>query len=64
MTDDVDFVQDGAYHVAPDDVLSFVRQTMTKRLQLDQSYMPYEFTVVAFRDDAIVRPDNIYSPTS
>jgi len=64
MTDDVDFVQEGAYHVAPDDVLSFVRQTMTKRLLLDQSYMPYEFTVVAFRDDAIVRPDNVYSPTN
>lgn len=62
MTNDVDFMQANAYHVSPESVLSFMRQNMTRRLKLDQSYMPYEFTVIAFSDDSVVTPDNVYSP--
>lgn len=62
MTDQVDFVQAGAHHVNVESMYRFVRNRLSPRLQLDQSYMPYEFTIVAFRNRNIVRPDNIYEP--
>ncbi len=62
MTDQVDFIQPGAHHVNVEMMYRFVRDRLSPRLQVDQSYMPYEFTIVAFRDCAIVRPDNIYEP--
>lgn len=62
MTDQVDFTQPGALHVNVEDMYRFVRDRLSPRLHLDQSYMPYEFTIVAFRDSTIVRPDNIYEP--
>jgi cyclopropane fatty-acyl-phospholipid synthase-like methyltransferase len=62
MTDQVDFKQDNAHHVSVEQMYRFVRDKLTPRLIVDQSYMPYEFTIVAFRDHTIVRPDNIYKP--
>ena len=64
MTDDVDFMQADAYHVSPESVTSFVRNNLSRRLRLDQGYMPYEFTVIALSDDSVVTPDNVYSPRS
>jgi len=37
----------------------FVRDNLSRRLTINQSYMPYEF--VAFKDSTIVRPQNIYA---
>lgn len=62
MTDQVDFMQPGAHHVNVEAMYRFVRDSLSPRLRVDQSYMPYEFTIVAYRDSAIVRPDNIYEP--
>ncbi len=62
MTDRVDYKQPGAHHVNVESMYHFVRDELSPRLQLDQSYMPYEFTVVAYRDHNIVRPQNVYRP--
>jgi hypothetical protein len=64
MTDEVDFMQADAYHVSPESVMSFVRHNLSRRLRLNQGYMPYEFTVIALSDDSVVTPDNVYSPRS
>jgi SAM-dependent methyltransferase len=60
MTDKVDFVQSGAHHVNVEAMYKFVRDRLSPRLLLDQSYMPYEFSLVAFRNHSIARPENIY----
>lgn len=60
MTDRVDYQQAGAHHVNVEDMYRFLRDNLSARLLIDQSYMPYEFTCVVFRDDEIVRPDNIF----
>lgn len=62
MTDKVDFVQTGAHHVNVESMYCFVRDRLSPRLQLDQSYMPYEFTIIAYRNCNIVRPENVYEP--
>lgn len=60
MTDRVDFTQAQALHMNVEDITQFVRSNLSARLRLDESYMPYEFTLVAFKDAEILRPDNIY----
>ena len=60
MTDQVDFMQSHAHHVNVMAMYQFFRERLSPRLILDQSDLPYEFTMVAFKDSTIVRPDNIY----
>jgi hypothetical protein len=60
MTDTVDFIQPQAMHMNVEVMMDFMRRQLSPRLRVDESYMPYEFTLVAFKDSGIVRPDNIY----
>jgi len=61
MTDQVDFVQPGAYHQNVMKLYEFVSTKLSKRLILDQSYMPYEFSIHIFKNVEIKRPENIYT---
>ena len=60
MTDRVDYRQPNAFHENPGAVCEFVSAKLSPRLVLDQSYMPYEFTVTVFKDHEVLRPDNVY----
>ena len=60
MTDQVDYRQDGAFHLDPRRVLDFVRTRLSRRLILDQSYMPFEYTVVIWKDQTIRLPDMVF----
>lgn len=60
MTDRVDYVQPQALHMNVEAVTDFARTHLSPRLRVDESYMPYEFTLVVLKDREIVRPDNIY----
>jgi SAM-dependent methyltransferase len=60
MTDKVDYRQPRSHHVNVEAMYQFVRDHLSPRLVLDQSYMPYEFNIVAFRNRNIVRPENVY----
>jgi hypothetical protein len=62
MTDRVDFVQPQALHMNVEAMMDFVRRKLSPRLRVDESYMPYEFTLVVLKDSEILRPDNIYRP--
>jgi SAM-dependent methyltransferase len=64
MTDRVDFKQAQAHHVNPQEMSRFFCEQLSPRLVLNQSYMPYEFTLIAFKDQTIIRPDNIYGALS
>ncbi len=61
MTDRVDFVQDGAMHMNVEKMASFLRLNLSPRIIIDESYMPYEFTIVILKDSQIIKPDNIYN---
>lgn len=60
MTDQVDFIQEGAFHINPLELYDYCRVSLSKRIILNQSYMPYEFNLIVWRDDTILRPDNMY----
>lgn len=60
MTDKVDFQQAGAHHTNVASMYNFIEENLSRRLTINQSYMPYEFTCVVFKDDYIMRPDNTY----
>jgi SAM-dependent methyltransferase len=62
MTDKVDFIQANAHHVDVEAMYRFFRDRLSSRLQLDQTRMPYEFTITALCDKQILRPENIYEP--
>lgn len=63
MTDRVDFTQPQALHVNVEAMMDFMRRDLSPRLRVDESYMPYEFTLVVLKDREVVRPDNIYRPS-
>lgn len=60
MTSQVDFEQDGAYHQDPEVLYRFARERMSRRLLLDQSYLPFEFCLSVWKNSKITRPQNIY----
>lgn len=60
MTDQVDFQQEGSWHQNFDELYDFLSKECSSRLVLDQSYMPYEYTVTVWKDVTIQRPENIY----
>jgi len=60
MTDNVDFTQQDAYHQNIPQLYQFITSKLSKRFVIDQSYMPYEFTVHVYKNQEIVRPDNIF----
>lgn len=62
MTDRVDFTQPQALHMNVEATVDFMRRCLSPRLRVDESYMPYEFTVVVLKDSEILRPSNIYTP--
>ncbi|PPJ63040.1 class I SAM-dependent methyltransferase [Cuspidothrix issatschenkoi] len=61
MTNQVDFMQEGAYHADPLEISAFCINKLSRRVQLDHSYLPYEFCVTVFKKNNIIRPANIYS---
>lgn len=60
MTDQVDFQQEGSWHQNFYELYEFLSKECSSRLVLDQSYMPYEYTVTVWKDVTIQRPENIY----
>ena len=60
MTDRVDFMQLDAHHVNVESMYIFIRDKLSPRLVLDQSYMPYEFNFVVYQDQYIDRTKNTY----
>ncbi len=48
----VDFQQAEAFHVDPADIFRFCK-TLSRRIVLRHDYMPYEFAVYLYKDDAL-----------
>jgi hypothetical protein len=62
MTDRVDFTQPQALHMNVEAIMDYTRRHLSPRLRVDESYMPYEFTLLVLKDSKILKPDNIYGP--
>ena len=60
MHDEVDFQQKSAYHQNIMRLYSFVTKNLSKRIVIDQSVFPYECTVTIFKNQSVLRPDNLY----
>jgi hypothetical protein len=61
MTDVVDYRQPDTYHQNVMDLYQFAVNNLSRRIVIDQSYMPYEYTITIWKDQSIIRPENIYS---
>lgn len=53
MTDKVDFKQTDAFHVEPLEIYTWVYNNLSKRLILDQSFLPFEYTLTIFKNQEI-----------
>jgi trans-aconitate methyltransferase len=60
MTDRVDFKDGRSFHANPEEMLRLFLKNISRRVIIDHSYLPYEFSITAFKNDIIKRPDNIY----
>lgn len=56
----VDFVQPGAQHFSIAEISSFVTAKLGRKFQIRHDLLPYEQTLIVFKNDGIVRPQNIY----
>lgn len=63
MTDAVDYRQPDAYHQNVEELYRFITR-LSRRVVIDQSYLPYEFAVTVWKSQEIVRPDNVYERSS
>ncbi len=60
MTEYVDFKQPGAQHFSPREITDFAVANLSRRFILRHDLMPFEFTLICYRDAGISRPDNVY----
>ena len=57
----VDFKQPKAQHFSPSEILEFCYNKLSRRFHLRHDLLPYEMTLIVWKNDEIYRPDNIYS---
>lgn len=57
----VDFQQEHAQHFTLGEVADFCVSRLSRRFVLRHDILPYEFTLVVWKDDAIARPQNIFA---
>lgn len=60
MTDRVDFRQEQTFHASPEALFHLATHRLSRRVIIDHSYLPFEFNLTAYKNDAIIRPENIY----
>ncbi len=61
MSSYVDFKQEGAYHANASDLLDYCTLNLTRRSILDQSFLPYEFSISLYKCDYIKQDQSIYN---
>ena len=57
----VDYKQSEAQHFGVEELLCFCTDKLSRRFILRHDLLPYEMTLIVFKDSAVLRPDNIYS---
>ncbi len=54
MSTVVDFQQEGAYHQELGELYSFIAKSMSRKVMIDSTYLPYEYTVIVCREENCV----------
>lgn len=49
MHDDVDYMQDGAFHINIPEMIGFIEKNITSRYSVDRTYMPYEVSFTLYK---------------
>lgn len=60
LSPDVDFRQEGAQHIDYRLVLEWLTPVFSRRWLLRHDYLPFEYSLVLFKQDEIQRPENIF----
>lgn len=64
LSEYVDWKQQGAQHFAVSEVVQFCVERLGRRFQLRHDLLPYEMTLVAWKDSSIRVPENTYTVDS
>jgi SAM-dependent methyltransferase len=56
----VDFQQDDAQHFSVSEIADFSVAALSRRFQIHHDFLPYEFTLIVWKDSRIKRPNNVY----
>lgn len=56
----VDFKQGDTLHFDMGEIATFCSQNLSRRFVLHHDFLPYEFTLVAYKNDKIQKPGNYY----
>jgi len=57
----VDFMQPESQHFTIEEITEFCFRSLSRRFVIRQDLLPYEFTLIVWKDSQIKRPENIYS---
>jgi hypothetical protein len=60
LSDYVDFKQEGAQHFSVEEISRFCYENLSRKFQIRHDVLPYEFTLIVWKDASIKRPDNVY----
>lgn len=60
----VDFEQSGSLHFQVNEIADFCSKNLSRRFLIRHDLLPYEFTMIALKDDRIKRPDNFFEEDS
>ena len=56
----VDFKQSGAQHFDVGEISDFCVKNLSRKFIIRHDKLPYEFTLIVWKNDRIVRPDNVF----
>lgn len=59
MHDEVDYQQEGAFHLSVAEAQAFVSAQLSKRYEIIRSHLPYEFSIKVWKDTALTS-DGVY----
>ena len=57
----VDYHQQDSQHFSPSEIIEFCYSKLSRRFQIRHDLLPYEFSLLAFKNDSIKRPENSYA---
>lgn len=60
LSPDVDFEQEGSQHIDYRLVLDWLVPSFSRRWVVRHDYLPYEYTIIIFKDDQTEKPLNIF----
>ncbi len=60
QTEFVDFKQDDSYHQDINPLIEFVVNNLSRRFQIIHSYLPYEYSLIIYKENEVLKEDNTY----